>query len=121
MDFKDLEIYRLAEELTVSLYKLTQKFPKEERFGLVDQIRRAVVSICANLAEGYGRYHYKDRLQFYYNARGSLFEVRSLISLSYKLGFIGKNELEVVESKLKNLQVKLHNFIEVNRKRFDKQ
>lgn len=118
--FEELDVWKLAVELAVNIYKLTASFPKEERFGLVDQLRRAVASISANIAEGFGRYHYKDCVKFLYNARGSLFEARSHLLVANKLGFISPNDKDTYEQSLKdlkNLSVKLNNFISVIMKR----
>jgi four helix bundle protein len=67
--FTDLDAWQEAHRLVLAIYKLTNKFPSEERFGLIDQLRRATLSITANVAEGFSRFHYKERLKFYYNAR----------------------------------------------------
>lgn len=77
--FEDLEIYQLAEELTIEIYKITAKFPKEEQFGLTSQLRRAISSVGANIAEAFGRFHYKDKINFLYHARGSLLETRHFL------------------------------------------
>ncbi|MDD5071499.1 MAG: four helix bundle protein [Patescibacteria group bacterium] len=69
--FTQLFAWQKNHNLVLQVYKLTKKFPKDELFGLVSQIRRAVCSITGNIAEGYGRYHYKDKIRFYTIARGS--------------------------------------------------
>ena len=84
MDVFDLEVYRLSEELVIEIYELTKKFPGTELYGLSSQLRRAAVSIPVNIAEGFGRYHYKDRLRFLFNSRGSLVEVKSLLHICTK-------------------------------------
>lgn len=112
--FEDLEVWQLATELAVKVYKLTLHFPKDEKYGLIDQLKRAVTSIAANIAEGFGRYHYKDSVKFLYNARGSLFEVRSHLLLAQKLQEIPKNhdsDYNQVLKDIQNLGVKLNNFI----------
>lgn len=86
--FKDLETWQKAHQLALSIYQITQSFPSEEKFGLISQIRRATISITANIAEGFGRYHFKDKLKFYYNSRGSLFEVQNFLLLSKDLSFL---------------------------------
>ena len=63
-DFEDLEIYQLALSLAKKIYLLTANFPKSELYGLVDQTRRAISSVGANMAEGFGRFHYKDKIVF---------------------------------------------------------
>ena len=109
--YEDLEIYKISVEIAVEVYKLTKKFPKEETYGVVDQLKRAVTSIGANIAEGFGRYHYRDKLVFFYNSRGSLFEVKHFLEISCRLDYITKGEKEDLFVKLNNLSVKLNNFI----------
>jgi len=108
-DFTSLEIYRLAEDLIIDIYKVSKSFPKEEVYGITSQIRRAAVSIAINIAEGYGRFHFKNKSLFYYNARGSLLEVKSLLLISFRLGFL-KESKDLVE-KTDRLGVKINNFI----------
>lgn len=109
--YEDLEIYRISVEIAVEVYKLTKKFPKEEIYGIVDQLKRAVTSIGANIAEGFGRYYYKDKLIFFYHSRGSLFEVRHFLEISYRIEYISIEERDNLFRKIDNLTVKLNNFI----------
>jgi four helix bundle protein len=92
--FSDLNVWQEAHELVDLIYKLTNKFPASEIYGLTSQLRRAVISITANIAEGFSRYHYKDRLRFYYDARGSLSEVQSELLDAQKVGLLTKELLE---------------------------
>ncbi len=108
---QDLEIYNLANKLTIDIYKITSGFPKEERFGIVDQLRRASSSIGANIAESFGRYHRKDKVNFLYHARGSLIECQHFCLLSYKLHFLKSDELEDLKKQIRNLGVKINNYI----------
>lgn len=110
-DFSSLEIYQLAEDLVVDVYKLSKAFPKEELFGITSQLRRAAISIPLNIAEGYGRYHFKDKALFIYNSRGSLLEVKSIILICFKLGLISKGDRENLITKIDKLGVKINNFI----------
>ena len=80
--FEDLIVWQKARNFTNDIYELTNKFPKEERFNLVDQIRRCAVSITANIAEGFSRYHLKETMMFYRNSRGSLSELKSHLYIS---------------------------------------
>jgi four helix bundle protein len=95
-NFEDLEAWKQAIELAVEVYTLTKTYPKEEMFSLTNQMRRASSSISANLAEGCGRYNYKEKLQFYRIANGSLLEVKSFCYLSEKLGYINNEQLNKV-------------------------
>lgn len=109
--FEDLEIYKQALQIAGEVYELSKEFPKDETFGMRDQIRRAVASIGANIAEGFGRYHFKDKLLFMYNARGSLYEVKHFLYLAVVVGYLTQNQILVVIRKLDDLAVRLANFI----------
>lgn len=77
--FTDLDAWKEGHKLVEIVYEITAKYPNEEKYNLISQSRRAVVSVTNNLAEGFGRFHYRDRLIFYYNARGSLLEVQNCL------------------------------------------
>lgn len=116
-DFTSLEIYQLAEKIIIEVYKITQSFPKEEIYGITSQLRRAAISIALNIAESYGRYHFKNKISFLYNSRGSLLETKSTILISYKLGFLKEEEKNRLIEEVDNLGVKLNNYIQYLRKR----
>lgn len=86
--FKDLNAWKEGHELVVEIYRITKYFPKEEQFGLTNQIRRAAVSITSNLAEGFGRQTAKEKHQFYSIARGSLSEVENQLQIAFDVGFL---------------------------------
>ena len=86
--YRDLVAWQKAMELVTDVYRVTQKFPKEEIYGLTSQLRRAAVSIPSNLAEGQGRNSRREMFHFAGNARGSLFEVETQIEIALRLGFI---------------------------------
>ena len=89
--FRELEVWKRAMELTDQVYDLVAKFPKEERYALGDQLRRAVVSIPSNIAEGFGRETHKDFAHFLAQARGSLYEVDTQIEIAIRRGFISRD------------------------------
>lgn len=93
-DYKNIKAYQLADKLVLEVYKLTKSFPKDEVYGLVSQIRRAAVSVPANIAEGASRQHKRDYLNFLYIARGSLAETDYLLYLSNKLDYLKREEFE---------------------------
>jgi len=95
-NFTDLEAWKESHKLTLLIYKTTKNFPKEEMFGLISQIRRAVISIESNIAEGFARFHYKDRLNFYFQARGSIGEVESQSITAKDLGYLTGVEFEQI-------------------------
>jgi four helix bundle protein len=76
-DFKDLNTWREAHKLVLMIYGATKTFPREEIFSLTSQVRRAAISITSNIAEGFGRQGYKEKIQFYYFAQGSLIELKN--------------------------------------------
>jgi len=94
-DFKKLDVWTQLLKVNKMIYANTRLFPKDERFGLTSQIRRAAVSTISNLAEGCGRRHRKDRLRFFYISRGSLYEVECQLILAKEFGFIGDAAFEI--------------------------
>lgn len=90
--YKNLEVWKAADELAIAVYQFTRNYPKEELFGLVSQMRRCAVSVPANIVEGYGRRTDKDKLQFYYIARGSLNELEYYLDISRRLGYLPEAE-----------------------------
>ncbi len=91
--YQDLKVWQKAMHLAVACYQVTKTFPKEELYGLVSQIRRAAVSIPANIAEGQARQHTKEFLHFLSVARGSTKEVETHHILSQRLGLLKETEL----------------------------
>lgn len=83
--FKDLIVWQKSKELTLEIYKLTEKFPKSELYGLTNQMRRAAVSISSNIAEGFRRFHSKEKKQIFSVAFGSGAELESQIEIAKEL------------------------------------
>lgn len=94
-DYQKLDVFHLADELAVETYGTTRDFPSEERFRLQSQIRRAAVSVAANIVEGCSRDSTKDFLHFMRTALGSASEASYLMRLSHKLGFVTKSQLKL--------------------------
>ena len=86
--FTDLEAWKEAHKLVILIYRITERFPSKEQFGLTNQIRRAVISITSNIAEGFSRRTYPDRLRFYEIALGSLTEVQNQLLAARDIGFL---------------------------------
>lgn len=86
--FKDLNSWKEAHSLVLLVYKETEAFPKSEIFGLTSQLRRASVSLTSNIAEGFSRNTYKDKLQFYSIALGSLTEIENQLIIAKDLNYI---------------------------------
>ena len=96
--FRHLNAYIKAKELVSQVYALIKKFPKEEQYALCDQLRRAVISIPSNIAEGSGRMTTKDQSHFYSIAYGSLMEVLAQLDVASDLGYITKEEFQHIET-----------------------
>ncbi|MBI5530273.1 MAG: four helix bundle protein [Candidatus Doudnabacteria bacterium] len=95
-NFTDLIVWQKSHALVLDVYKLTKKFPKDELFGLVSQLRRAAVSITSNIAEGFGRFSEKEKLHFYSFSYGSLLEVNNQILVAKDLGYMSEEEKQKV-------------------------
>lgn len=91
-DFTDLRVWQAGHKLVVEIYKVTKRFPREEAFGLTSQLRRAAVSVTSNIAEGFGRQGYKEKVQFYHLAYGSLVEVHNQLLISRDVGYLANDE-----------------------------
>lgn len=108
---RDLRCYCLAVELSKYCWKIYERFSWQDKKVIGDQFIRSVDSIGANIAEGYGRYHYLDRIKFYYNGRGSLFESRHWALLLHMRCKISAEEFEFLINRLNNLHRELNIYI----------
>jgi four helix bundle protein len=97
-DFKDLIVWKKAHENVLLTYKLSRGFPKEEQFGLTNQLRRAATSIPTNIAEGAGKLTQKDFAKFLQTSLGSAQEVEYLLLLSYELKYLNKEDYNKINS-----------------------
>ena len=99
-DFSDLFAWQESHKLVLFVYKLTKKFPEDEKFALTSQIRRAVVSITSNIAEGFGRNTKKDKTQFYAISKGSLYETYSQLIIALDLGYISESDYKIAKENI---------------------
>ncbi len=90
--FEDLEVWKKARVLRKDISNLVKKFPEEEKYKLVDQMLRSSRSVTANIAEGYGRFHYQEDIQFCRQSRGSTFELLDHLTVSLDQEYIDKNK-----------------------------
>jgi four helix bundle protein len=116
-EFTDLLAWQEAHKLVLQVYKTTSNFPEDERYGLISQLRRAVTSITANIAEGFSRWHYKDRVNFYYNARGSLSEVKNFLITTRDLKIITIDSFSEIYEQSKRAEMFLNGLIKSTRER----
>lgn len=91
--YVDLHVWQVAMDLMDEIYRLTEKFPPEERFELTKQIRRAALSIIGNIAEGFGRYTYKDKANKYVISRGECLEVAAFLLASVRLKIVTNEDV----------------------------
>ena len=114
--FQKLEIYDLALDIVKDSYSLTRTFPAEERFALVPQMNRAVVSVPSNIAEGISRGTRKDQVHFLNISYGSLMELACQSDISCMLGYITDRQRKELSAKINNLAIKINNFVSYIRK-----
>lgn len=100
--FTDLETWKEGHKLVLIIYKITKDFPKEEMFGLTSQLRRAAISIVSNIAEGFSRNGQKEKIQFYYIAKGSNTEIQSQLLVAKDLGYLKDKDFgKIAEQSIK--------------------
>lgn len=110
--YKDLEIYKGSYKLSLYIYKITNKYPKDELYGITSQLRRAAVSVPLNIAEGYGRLSEDDFKRFLKISLGSSNETCTLIEISKDLGYINYQEYNSLIKQYDILGRKIYKFIE---------
>jgi four helix bundle protein len=103
-NYKELQVWQKGYQLCLQIYKITKKFPKEEQYGLISQIRRAAVSVPSNIAEGYGRKTTSDYLRSLYIAYGSNCELETQIMLSRDLNYIFSNDSEKLLNEIREVE-----------------
>jgi four helix bundle protein len=92
--YRDLKVWQTAMDMIQDIYRLTAAFPREETYGLTNQLARAGVSVASNIAEGKGRSSDKELLHFLSNAKGSLFEVETQVTIADGLGYLTHSQGE---------------------------
>lgn len=111
-DFTDLNAWKEGHKLVLMIYDITKIFPKEEQFGLINQLRRASVSLTSNIAEGFSRKSYKEKSQFYSMSLGSLTEIQNQLLIAKDTNYITSSEFDritkqtITVSKLTNGLIK---------------
>lgn len=108
--YKELEAWKKAHEFVLMVYKVTEKFPKKEMFGLTSQFRKAAISMAANIAEGYRKHGKSDKLRFYNIVQGSQEECSYYILLSFDLSYISSLDHQNLSSLLEIASKLLNNY-----------
>lgn len=111
-DYTKIAAWKLADDLTVSVYERTNAFPREELYGLTSQIRRAAYSVPANIVEGSSRESKRDYLHFLHIARGSLSETQYFIRLSHWLGYLLAEEATKLRDQTRQVLACLHGLVQ---------
>ncbi|MFA4834349.1 MAG: four helix bundle protein [Patescibacteria group bacterium] len=109
--FEDIKAWQLARDFRENIYKITRIFPKEELYCLTAQMRRAVISITSNIAEGYGRYNFQENIQFCRMARGSLIEVLDQLYVALDENYINREEFNNLYNKGKNIERAINGYL----------
>lgn len=110
-NFYDMQVWQDALDFVIEVYLLTEKFPSHERFGLVTQTQRSANSVPANIAEGFGRYYRKDKIKFYYQARGSLTETLSHMFVAERLKYVSSLEKDNILQSVENIGKQINGLI----------
>ena len=109
--FEDMPVWQKGMELAERVFALTETLPKKEHYGLTSQIRRSALSVPGNIAEGFGRRHTKDKLNFYYMSRGSLAETKSHMIYGFRVGYFQESELSGLLELVANIWEELNKLI----------
>jgi four helix bundle protein len=109
--FTDLIVWQEAHKLTLEIYRLTRTFPKEETYSLVDQMKRCSISITSNIAEGFSRQGKKEKIQFYFMAKGSLTELQNQLLLAKDIGYLEAKDFKLAGGQTVLVHKLLNGFI----------
>jgi len=109
--YTDLDVWKQARILASVIYGITGSYPKSEQFGIISQMRRCAVSVPSNIAEGCGRQHTKETIQFLNIFRGSLYELESQLYISKDLKFINEEQLSTCLQQIESLGKLINGFI----------
>ena len=116
-DFRDLEVWNQCREIRRKIWNLCKGFPREERYRLSDQMIRSSRSATDCIAEGYGRYHYQENIQFCRHSRGSLYELMNQLDTALECEYIDENYFNAMIEKIDNAIRVLNGYIKYLRKR----
>ena len=112
---KKLEVWQLSKTFVILIYKVTAGFPKEELYGITNQLRRAAVSIASNIAEGASRSSTRDRRRYYEIARSSLVEIDTQLEICKVLNYLSADDAQDLSDKLNELFAKVSNLVRSTR------
>jgi four helix bundle protein len=107
----ELEVWKHSRTLVSEIYSITKKFPQTELFGITNQMRRSAISVPSNIAEGCGRNHKKDSIQFFYIARGSIYELETQVYLCFDQNYIDEKNLNNILNTITTCKKLINGFI----------
>lgn len=110
-DFTELKVWQMAHELKLGIYEFVKLLPESEKFNRVSQLKKAICSVSANIAEGFGRYHYQENIQFCRQARGSLDEARDYLITSRDLKEVREDKCNYLINKCIEVKKILNGYI----------
>lgn len=110
-DYTELDVWNESRKLVSHVYDLVKKFPEDEKYALTSQLKRAAISVPSNIAEGVGRQHNKERIQFLYISRGSLYEIETQLFLALDQQFISENDMNVVFDQITSCKKLIQGYI----------
>lgn len=111
-----MPVWDKSMEMAIRVFELTERLPRKEDYGLTSQIRRSALSVSANIAEAFGREHTLNKLNFYYNSRGSLSETKSHLIYGKDVGYFKESEYKAILSTLEDIWFSLNKIISTLRK-----
>jgi len=117
LGIEDLEVWKKARAFWNEISKLSKSFPSEENYKLIDQIIRSSRSVSANIAEGHGRFHFQENIQFYRTARGSLLETFDHLTVAFDEGYLSKESFCIHRDNYEELIKLLNGYINYLKKR----
>lgn len=109
--FESMPVWQKGMELAERVFAITETLPRKEDYGLTSQVRRSALSVPGNIAEGFGRRHSKDKLNFYYVARGSLAETKSYLTYGFKVGYLEESDLTSLSELVAKIRQELNKLI----------
>jgi len=109
--FEEMPVWKKSMDLAVSIFELTEKLPRKEDYGLISQIRRSALSVPGNIAEGFGRKHTKDKLNFYYDSRGSLAETKNHLIYGHRVNYFAQTDFEKHRDIMEDIWKELNSLI----------
>lgn len=116
-DFRDLEVWKSCAAIRVKIWEFCKKFPRDEKNRLIDQMLRASRSATANIAEGYGRYHYQESIQFCRQARGSLYELIDHLLTAQECHYLNSDQTDAIIEEIKISIALLNGYVKYLKRR----